>query len=378
MDKVLSPDPWQACAMFQELCAASSWLKALQPAGPAFSRCRIYTLGVVVRLMILQWLLPKLSLGQAVQQLAQSRSGSEGGSGKRISLRPAGYCKARQKLPTLVADRVLEQIVERLRGWLPSNPRLPERSVFVLDGSTLLLPPSEELASAYPPHSRRQAASHWPLLRLTVLQDVQTGLALRPQWGPETVSEQALGLKTLAQLPPSAAVIGDRNFGIFGVAWSAHRRGHPALLRLTRERAARLAGTALAAGFERDVTWKPSRWDQCGGPYASEAAVPGRLLCVPAAAPQQGELLYLFTPLDLPADRIAALYALRWNVETDLRAIKQTVRLQEISARSHDLLEKELWLAFAAYNLVRAVICLAAEKAQVPPPPASASPTSIP
>lgn len=71
--------------------------------------------------------------------------------------------------------------------------------------------------------------------------------------------------------------------------------------------------------------------------------------------------------MDLPVEQIANLYALRWNVETDLRSIKQTVHLQELSARSTALLEKELLLAFAAYNLVRAVICLAAEKARVAP-----------
>ena len=362
-----SPDPWQAWAWFQEYCGDDAWLNELRPASEAFSRRRIYTLGVVVRLMMLQWLLPKLTLSEAVQQLVGSRKDSGSKSGKAISPRPAAYCKARQKLPTLVADRVLEQIVERLRGWLPANPVLPDRSVFVLDGSTLLLPPSPALAAAYPPHNGPKAGSHWPLLRLAVLQDVQTGLALRPQWGPETVSEQALGLETLAQLPPAAAVIGDRNFGIFGVAWAAHRHGHPALLRLTRERAERLAGEPLAAGFERLLTWKPSRWDRCGGPYAPDAAVTGQLVCLPATASPEGELLYLFSTLDLPADRLAALYALRWNVETDLRSIKQTVRLQEISARSPQLLEKELLLAFAAYNLVRAVICLAAEKAQAPP-----------
>jgi hypothetical protein len=71
--------------------------------------------------------------------------------------------------------------------------------------------------------------------------------------------------------------------------------------------------------------------------------------------------------LDLAAREIRDLYALRWNVETDLRSIKQTVHLQELSARPVDMLEKELLLAFAAYNLVRAVICLAAEKAQLAP-----------
>ncbi len=87
-----------------------------------------------------------------------------------------------------------------------------------------------------------------------------------------------------------------------------------------------------------------------------------------ASDPSQQEPLYFFTTLDaLSAEQIGHLYSLRWNVETDLRSLKQTVHLQQLSARSPAMLEKELFLALAAYNLVRAVICLAAEKAQVAP-----------
>jgi putative transposase len=364
---IASPHPQQVLELFQRLTVNSPWLETLRPDGPAFSRCRIYSLGVVIRLMILQRLLPRFTLSRTVQQLVHSRdlAGTEGG--KRISLRPGAYCRARQKLPTLVAVQVFEQIADRLRGWLPPNPVLPDRAVFVLDGTTLLLPHAPDLTKAYPPHRNQHARSHWPLMRLVVLQDVQTGLALRPHWGPETTSEQALALEAIVHLPPEAVVIGDRNFGVFGVAWAACRQGHAVLLRLTRKRAEHLAGEPLEPSSIQDITWKPTRWDRCGRPYPREAAVQGRLLCLPASDPAQPEALYFFTTLALRADAIRDLYALRWNVETDLRSIKQTVHLQELSARSLATLEKELFLALAAYNLVRAVICLASEQAQVPP-----------
>lgn len=61
------------------------------------------------------------------------------------------------------------------------------------------------------------------------------------------------------------------------------------------------------------------------------------------------------------------MYGLRWNVETDLRVLKRTVRLHHIHARSIDMMEKELLLAVLAYNLVRTVMCLAARKAGLSP-----------
>jgi hypothetical protein len=88
--------------------------------------------------------------------------------------------------------------------------------------------------------------------------------------------------------------------------------------------------------------------------------VEGRVI-VCAHPSRPNELLYLFTTLDLPAGEIFSLYKLRWNVETDLRSLKHTVGLHHLSSKSVDMVEKELLLAMAAYNLVRAVMCLAAQ-----------------
>jgi len=90
-------------------------------------------------------------------------------------------------------------------------------------------------------------------------------------------------------------------------------------------------------------------------------------LCLPSGDPRQPEPFYFFTTLDLPTDQIFQLYGLRWNVETDLRSIKRTVHLQQLTGRSVAMLHKELYLAIAVYNLVQAVICLAAERIQVSP-----------
>ncbi len=146
--------------------------------------------------------------------------------------------------------------------------------------------------------------------------------------GPEKVGEQTLGLQAMAGFPAGAVLIGDRNFGIFGVACAADRHGHAVLIRLTKQRAGHLAGGSLEPGLDTKITWQPTRWDSCGGPYEAQAAVTGRLLCVSAFAPNQQEPLYLFTTLDLPVEQIAPLYALRWNVETGLRSIKQAAKTQ--------------------------------------------------
>ena len=363
-----SPHPQQVLDLFQRIVGNDPKLGLLTHEGPAFSRRRIYSLSVVIWLMLLQRLLPKFTLGSAVQQLVHSRA-THGffGAARRISLSAGAYCRARQKLPTMVATQVFDLLADRLLGWLPRNPVLTDRAIFVVDGSTLSLPHTPELLKAFPPGRNQHGRSHWPLLRLVVLQDAQTGLALRPAWGPQAVSEQALAFQVIAHLPPGALLIGDRNFGVFGVAWAAHQRAHPVLLRLTSARALKLAKGPLSACQDRPIIWKPTRFDLCGGPHPEQAQLAGRLVCCPSLDPSAPEPLYFFTTADYPARQISQLYALRWNVEADLRSIKQAVHLKQLSARSVATLEKELLLALAAYNLVRAVICLAAEQAEVPP-----------
>jgi len=64
---------------------------------------------------------------------------------------------------------------------------------------------------------------------------------------------------------------------------------------------------------------------------------------------------------------LLALYAKRWRIEADLRSLKRTVRLHHVAARNQSTMEKELLMAVEAYNLVRAVIALAARRHHLSP-----------
>jgi len=119
--------------------------------------------------------------------------------------------------------------------------------------------------------------------------------------------------------------------------------------------------------MDRQMVWRPSRWDRKAHPQLPpEVALEGRLLVLENPS-RSGEVVALWTNLDLPAAAILEMYGLRWNIETDLRSLKRTVGLQQLSGKSVDVVEKELLLAVAAYNLVRAVMCLAARRAHLPP-----------
>ncbi len=158
------------------------------------------------------------------------------------------------------------------------------------------------------------------------------------------------------------------NFGVFSIAWGAHQRGHYVLARLTEERARKLRGGPISEEGEWGVRWVPSRFDgRRQGGMPEGASVEGRLIAARIGRGKSKQWLYLFTSLALPREEVVALYGKRYRIETDLRSLKRTVRLHHIAARNESMMEKELLTAVAAYNLVRAVMALAARRHHLSP-----------
>ncbi len=116
------------------------------------------------------------------------------------------------------------------------------------------------------------------------------------------------------------------------------------------------------------MTWLASPADRRRNPHLpAQAAVTGRLLVAQMQTGSATELLYLFNTLTVSAEQILELYRCRWNIETDLRSLKTTIRLEHIRAKTIDGMEKELLLAFTAYNMVRAVMGWAATEIGISP-----------
>jgi putative transposase len=203
---------------------------------------------------------------------------------------------------------------------------------------------------------------------------LSSGVAARSCWGPmygeAAVSEQGLAEQIMERLPAGAVLMNDRNFGVFSVAWAAQQRSLGVLSRLTEARARKIAGGILPpAGSERRVAWRPSGEDRRAHPeIPAEAVVRGRLL-VAHVVGQDGKRfkLYLFTTLEEPRESLVELYRRRWDIELDIRSLKQTLRLHSLSAKTPVMAQKELLLAIAGYNLVRSVQMAAARQANVEP-----------
>jgi hypothetical protein len=272
-----------------------------------------------------------------------------------------------------LVEQCFDRAFERLTAEMAGTTAFVGQRAFLFDGTAVRTPRSEALQAAYPPGSNQHGEAHWPLIRMVVAHDLCTGLAMRPEWGPmygpQAVGEQSLLEQALDRLPEGAVVVFDAN-SVFSVAYAADRRKHPVALRLTAERAQCLLGEPLKDGIDRRIVWKASRYDRKSHPqWPAEAAVEGRLI-VQRVQPSNGSgafLLAVFTTLEAGPDQILQLYGSRWNVEGDLRSLKGTLRLEQLTCTTPEMVAREIDLAMLAYNLVRAVTYLAAQKAGLPP-----------
>lgn len=163
----------------------------------------------------------------------------------------------------------------------------------------------------------------------------------------------------------------DSNFGVFSVAQATRHYGVCALLRLTASRARALAQRKLPPGADIALHWSPSSQDQLD-PAMDSAPIAGRLLYVRLTADGFRPVdLYLFTTLldasRYPLAELVTLYSKRWRVELNLREVKATLDMELLAAKTVDMVRKELYAGLLAYNIIRAFMALAADKAGLSP-----------
>jgi len=337
----------------------------------------IYSLAVVVWLMMWQRLDGRGSLAAAVQQVVQGALGDLLPAEKRVreqrvSSNTGALSRARKRLPQKAVEETCDQIFTHLTE--PVEATTLVKKLFLLDGSSIRLAHTAALIEAYPLGSNQHGEAHWPVIRVLMAHHLGSGLATRPCWGPmhgdQAVSEQGLTEQILDRLPTGAALMADRNFAVFSVGWAAQQHGNGVLFRITDERARKIAGQVPPpAGRECHLEWRPSRDDRRAHPeLPADAVVRGRLIVAHVEGEDGKRLkLCLFTTLGEPREMLVGLYGRRWHIELDIRSLKQTLGMHSLNAKTPAMVEKELLLAIAGYNLVRSVQMAAAKQANLEP-----------
>ena len=352
---------------FHEILDADMVRSALAAEGVTFNQS-IYTPLVTLGVFLSQVLDPDHSCRAAVARLivwlsihGRNPCAPETGS----------YCDARQRLPLGVIMRLVRQTAREIEGGAPAGWLWEGRHVVLVDGTTASMPDTAENQAAYPQSKAQGIGLGFPLVRMVALIALAAGvvrdLALGPYQGKET-GETALFRTLWDGLKAEEIVLGDRCFAsFFGIA-GLTQRGVDGLFRMHQRRKFDFRRGRRLGLEDHVVPWtKPARPDWMD--EETYARIPEELtvreLRVTVEQPgfRVNELVLVTTMLDAeryPKEEVADLFLQRWNIELDLRSIKDVLQMDVLRCKSPEMVEKEIWMHLLAYNLIRGVMAKAA------------------
>ena len=341
---------------------------ALAAEGVSFNE-RVFTPLVTLCLFLSQVLDPDHSCRAAVARLIVWLTIN---GRKPCSPETNSYCDARQRLPLGVIVQLVHQTAQRIEASANDQWLWKGRKVSLVNGTTVSMPDTLKNQQAFPQSRTQGIGLGFPVARLVAIISLATGvardLALGPYKGKET-GETALFRTLLDGLEPGEIMLGDRYFAsYFGIA-SLVERDVDGLFRMHQLRKYDFRRGKRLGISDHVVAWtKPARpeWmdEETYAQVPNELKVRELRFKIQQPGFRVDELVLVTTMLDADAyskEELADLFLQRWNIELDLRSIKDVMQMDVLRCMSPEMVKKEIWIHLLAYNLIRGVMAKAAE-----------------
>ena len=289
-----------------------------------------------------------------------------------------GYCKARQRLPESLLQRLLVLSGQRLKQQVPAAWHWHGRAVKIVDGSAVSMPDTEENQQAYPQPGSQAPGVGFPVARIVVVLSLACGAvfgaALGRLRGKQT-SENILFHTLHTHLEWGDVVLADRYYCSYWEITLLGQRGVDVVMRLHQRRQVDFQHGQRLSREDHVVTWskplRPAWMDEityAGLPDTIEMRELRSQVIQPGFRTRV--VLVATTLLDAHAftkEDLAALYRARWHAELDLRSIKQTLKMDVLRCKTPAMVQKEIWGHLLVYNLIRATMAQAALRHRVLP-----------
>lgn len=281
------------------------------------------------------------------------------------------YCRARAKLDLDALRRLTTGTARRLEADADEEWLWKGRHAKLVDGFTFTMPDTPENQDAFPQHNSQTPGVGFPIARACTIQSLATAavcnVAVGPYEGKET-GESALLRGMLDSFDQGDVAVFDRYYCSFMMIAMLHQRGVDVCARLHQCRGSDFRRGRRLGKYDHLITWtRPKRpaWMS----QEVYARIPETLtlreirfnVTIPGRRTKTLTVVTTLTdPKEYSKQDIADLYGFRWNVELDIRDIKQTLGLDHLRCKTPEMVYLELWVTLLAYNLVRKVIATSA------------------
>ena len=288
---------------------------------------------------------------------------------------PAGdtgdYCRARAKLSLPALTHLVTESAKQLEHQCDQSWLWNGLHAKLVDGFTFTMPDTPENQSEFPQLSNQRDGAGFPIARCCTVVSLATAcvcdMAVGPYEGKET-GETALLRDILQAFDEGDVAVFDRYFCSFMMLGILLLRGVHACTRLHQRRSSDFRHGQRLGEDDHLITWdRPQRPSWMSEELYQQMPttltlreIRFNLTDTECRTEKITVITTLTDPQKYPAVDIAKLYGLRWNVELDIREIKQTLGLDHLRCKTPHMVRRELWVTLLAYNLIRKVIATAA------------------
>lgn len=333
-------------------------------------RTSFWSPSITVMTFLLQVLDGAKTLRSAVAVLLSQLA--DRGATEFPSADPAAYCQARQRLPSEVVQRLLQQTTEHLSRVVSPAQTWLGRQVWIVDGSNASMPDTPELQKRFPQHAQKPGCG-FPIAQFVALFCWTTGAIVDVMIDSLIPHELTLFRRLWDHFSPGDVVLGDRGFCNFVDMARLVQRRVDVVFRLHQRRPADFRTGKRLGKDDRRMTWaRPKQWTQSMGIAKEELrhlpeTLDVRLIRITKVPPGfRSQTLVVVTtlldPIAFPADDIRVLYRDRWTAELNFRSLKTHMGMEVLRGHRADVVYKEILMHLIAYNLIRLLMWEAARR----------------
>lgn len=291
---------------------------------------------------------------------------------KSISLATGGYCTARGRIPLEMISTLAKYSAKLIDNQVPSKWHFKGRHVKLIDGTTITMPDTKANQKSYPQSLSQKPGLGFPVSRVVGITSLSSGALLDASIGAckgKGTGEQSLLREMYDSFEKGDIILGDANFGTFFFLVYLQENGIDAVFEQMgprRNSGDFTQGTKLGYRDHMVELKKPDKrpaWMTKEEFKSSPKSIKIRELKV------GGKLLIttFLKPKEITKKQLKDFYKCRWHIELDLRNIKTTMGMAEFSCKSPEMVVKEMWVYFLAYNLIRMLMVQAAIHANITP-----------
>ena len=304
----------------------------------------------------------------------------------------SAYCEARKRLPLELLEKFVSKFTAESANESCEASLWRGHRVFLEDGSGCSMPDTEELRDYFGQPGGQRVGCGFPVASLLFLFDSGTGYLRKLIVSKLSCHDMSQASRLHSELKEGDILVGDRGFCSFA---------HIAVLASAKVEAVFRINASHKVDFRCKRSKKSGYHKVVRGERLKKLGVKDHLIpwsktnLIPKwlSKPEFDQLpetikvrelryelrkpgfrtrtITLVTTLldshKYPKRKIAELYGLRWEVETNIRHLKTTMKMDVLRSKTVEGIKKELYVFCIVYNLIRRVMLQIAATMKLPP-----------